>query len=539
MSVLVVERLAIAVGALAAIVLDIVAVYRYRIDSDEPQHLHVVWGWTHGLVQYRDIFDNHMPLFQALCAPLLRIVGERPDAVIAMRLAMLPLYGTAVALTYQIAMSCYSRRAAIWGTVVAALVPGFSLWSTEFRTDDLWMVFWLLAVAILVAAPPTLPRIAAGGFALGLAAAVSAKSSLLLLSIAAGALAVRQLTLRNAACFVGAFLIPPAAIAAYFAAHGAWQPFVYGVFSHNILSRPKVWRLVVFPGLVAAIGYVGRRVADSPRRMFLFVTTHFYAAAMYCLWPLVEHEHWLPYFPLAAITVVPLLRIRHVMATVLIEIILIIGVGELWRDQTKPDLAVIEQTLALTHPDETVMDLKGETVFRRRAFFYVLEPLTKYRIRMGKLRDTIVDDMLRAKTMVVVQDHYGFPHRTRKWLNRNFVSVGAVRVAGKMVRGSTFQLEVPANYAMVSEGGAFRGTLDGTAYTGPRDLAAGVHTFSPPGAYAILWSRAAEMGFTPFGPPPRKPSRRSRVIGHGRWHAKNSLRRSVSGPDRVVGRCGH
>ena len=37
--------------------------FRFRFDSDESQHLHVIWGWTRGLLQYRDIFDNHMPCF--------------------------------------------------------------------------------------------------------------------------------------------------------------------------------------------------------------------------------------------------------------------------------------------------------------------------------------------------------------------------------------------------------------------------------------------------------------------------------------------
>ena len=31
----------------------IVNMLHYRFDSDEPQHLHVAWGWTQGLVQYR------------------------------------------------------------------------------------------------------------------------------------------------------------------------------------------------------------------------------------------------------------------------------------------------------------------------------------------------------------------------------------------------------------------------------------------------------------------------------------------------------
>lgn len=67
-------------------------VFHYRFDSDEPQHLHVVWGWTRGLRQYKDVFDNHMPLFHLVCAPVFQLVGERPDALIWMRMAMVPLF---------------------------------------------------------------------------------------------------------------------------------------------------------------------------------------------------------------------------------------------------------------------------------------------------------------------------------------------------------------------------------------------------------------------------------------------------------------
>src|SRR5689334_17458398 len=59
------RRLAAAIIA-AAMLLRALYAFRYRVDSDEPQHLHVAWAWAHGLVQYRDVFDNHMPLFHLL-----------------------------------------------------------------------------------------------------------------------------------------------------------------------------------------------------------------------------------------------------------------------------------------------------------------------------------------------------------------------------------------------------------------------------------------------------------------------------------------
>src|SRR5947209_8357796 len=72
--------------------LKLVYVSNFRIDSDETQHLHVVWGWANGLLPYRDVFDNHSPLFQFLCSPLLRALGERADIVVPMRLLVVSLY---------------------------------------------------------------------------------------------------------------------------------------------------------------------------------------------------------------------------------------------------------------------------------------------------------------------------------------------------------------------------------------------------------------------------------------------------------------
>src|SRR6188768_4149657 len=79
------EKLTFVVFAALALLLRAAALFRYRFDSDEQQHLHVTWGWTAGLVQYRDLFDNHAPLFHMLTAPLLALVGERSDVLLWMR----------------------------------------------------------------------------------------------------------------------------------------------------------------------------------------------------------------------------------------------------------------------------------------------------------------------------------------------------------------------------------------------------------------------------------------------------------------------
>ena len=86
--------------------------FRYRFDSDEQQHLHVAWGWTAGLVQYRDLFDNHAPLFHLLTAPILALVGERADILLWMRVPMLVLFGDRALGDVAIARKLYDERVA-------------------------------------------------------------------------------------------------------------------------------------------------------------------------------------------------------------------------------------------------------------------------------------------------------------------------------------------------------------------------------------------------------------------------------------------
>jgi hypothetical protein len=66
---------------------------------------------------------------------------------------------------------------------------------------------------------------------------------------------------------------------------------------------------------------------------------------------------------------------------------------------------------------------------------------------------------------------------------------------------NAFHVDVPAEYAILGETGPFSGSLDGCPYDAPRFLSAGEHTIAPARQdhYAIVWSRAAAKGFSPFG----------------------------------------
>src|SRR2546423_13035778 len=96
----------------AALATRVALIFRYRFDADAPQHMHVAWGWAHGLVQYRDIFDNHMPLFHILSSPLFALGGDDARLLFAARMLMLPLFVMAIALVWFITDALFGQRTA-------------------------------------------------------------------------------------------------------------------------------------------------------------------------------------------------------------------------------------------------------------------------------------------------------------------------------------------------------------------------------------------------------------------------------------------
>jgi hypothetical protein len=257
--------------------------------------------------------------------------------------------------------------------------------------------------------------------------------------------------------------------------------------------------------LTRRIARLDGSIEERRRRLFVSLAASVYGAVLISLWPIVEAEHWLPFFPLAAAGWVPLLvserrgaSRRVLFAIVLLELFAILKASTPWRNRTLAPKATIEQAMALTSPRDSVIDLKGEIVFRRRAFYDVLERMTRSAISKGILRDTIAQDVLRTRAMVSVRDNESFPRDGRAFLARNFIRVGCVRVAGMMVNGRELRIEVPGEYSLLSDRADFRATLDGTQYEGPRFLTAGSHTVDAPRRSALIWQRAAALGFSPF-----------------------------------------
>ncbi len=536
---------------MATLFLRLLCAWHYRIDSDEPQHLHVAWGWAHGLVQYRDVFDNHAPLFHILCAPLVRMLGERPDIVLLMRLAMFPLFVVSVAAVHAIARALYSERVAAWASVLAALAPGFFLVSVEFRADDLWAALWLVAIAVLVSGRLTRRRCFVVGLLLGATLGVSLKTTLLLASLCIASLASLALTrprswsswrlhgARVGAGFLG-LVVVPATIVAAFAWRGALEPLLYGTISHNTLSGLGLWhkepgRIMLLPLSVVPLwvsaSWLARGAATpalAARRVLVFLSSTVFFVLLLGAWPLITREDAIPVSPLVALFATPVvlslstygarlprggvLRRWSLAAPLLataIEIGMLLPAATPLDDNASAFTEFVASVLRLTGPGDYVMDLKGETVFRRRPYYYVLEHITKSRLARGLLPDSIPEDLVATRTPVVVGDRTGFPPRGRTFMRENYLPVGSLRVLGRMLQRHDansetigFSVVVPARYTIVAEHGMVRGALDGIRFEGPRFLAAGIHEFRPDaetGRFACVWATAVEHGLSPFG----------------------------------------
>ena len=526
-------------------------VFHHRVNLDETEHLHVAWGWAHGLLPYRDIFDNHAPVFSVLMAPLIGALGERPDIVLFARWAMLPLVGLTLAMTWLVGRRLYSASVALWAVAIAAVIPDFLLASVEYRADQLWAACWLATLAVLLSDRLTRTRSFAAGVLLGLTFAVSLKTSLLVISLATAATAaavmlkqrgvrlrVRWIVGRAALAALGVVLVP-GWVMIYFAARGLWAPFLYNTVGHNLVSGLGLWhkapfRVLLIPASAPLMWIIARQIVDrapdfgtGARRAVLFLTAAGYIVTLQGFWPLITREDIMPFAPMVALVATPWLPgflatwiadandraqlargLRNAAVLVVVaEMTWVLAAEPVWRDELEPEVGFVREVLRLTHTGEPVMDMRGEAVFRLRPFYYALESITLERIKLGLLRDGIAERLVATRTPAAVLDNYELPEPSRSFLNANYLPVGPLRVAGEFLGAADsadarrFEIRVPQRYAMVCEGGPATGLLDGMAYRGPRDLAAGWHSYqagSSEGRTAVIWAGAVARGASPF-----------------------------------------
>ncbi|MDQ6625999.1 MAG: hypothetical protein M3Y69_07665, partial [Verrucomicrobiota bacterium] len=235
------------------------------------------------------------------------------------------------------------------------------------------------------------------------------------------------------------------------------------------------------------------------RRSFLFYVCGFYMPALWTFWPLITRQDYLPWHPLAFIFYAAALvaltqrgparafsRSRFLLPPLVVcaELAAILVVHPFWIDGAKKEAELLQTTLAVSDPGDFIIDEKGETVFRQRAFGPTWEPCVMERIRRGLLVDDAAERCGQTRCCVAVLGK-DISQRASAFITQNYLPITSqLRVVGAWLQRSTadehrfeFATAIPASYEVVGPDGVADGVLDGVPCHGPRFLSPGLHTF--------------------------------------------------------------
>jgi hypothetical protein len=528
------------------IVSRVVLAWHQTIGSDEPQHAHVAWAWVHGLVQYRDIFDNHTPLFHLVSAPLVALIGERADILALLRCSSICFNLITLFLVQRVCTSLFSAQAGRLAVIGLAFFPPFYIDGAEFRTDVLWTTLWLAWIALVTSKMQLDKRCFWGGLLLAACFAVSLKSVLLLLTVVVAFVAALALSgrfrsplrkmeplavFKGTVLALGGFSILAAILLCLFIALGAGPAMYRCVIQHNLggdnvdfLYRlikgsrdPRFWFFL--PALYFVLFALGRQSGSEHRFRVAFVVLFvgIYPLLLLGGWPVVTRQDFLPYYPLLFVCLSPLVvslwkylprPIASSRLGLICFAILFLGeagwnVNILHRKRSPDPISAdrIGEVLRLTKPGETVLDPKGDVVLRPRPIYDVLELFTMAQYRGHILADQIPEQLVAHHTMVAVRsDRY--PERTRRFLQENFIWSGRLLIAGFEIpenagRPFQFHLSLGGTYVFLSNGHLLSGKLNGVSIPGKAEMQPGFFEFVPDTAdwpVTIQWERAYQLG---------------------------------------------
>jgi hypothetical protein len=325
--------------------------------------------------------------------------------------------------------------------------------------------------------------------------------------------------LRPVAAPAAAFFIVPSILAAFFYRQGAWRPMLYCVFEFNLLATRllahPVRRVVLSLACLSLMILLAARIGERMQRQrflvaFLVVT---FVLTTQSFWPILSQRDYLAVMPLLAMFLVSYASGRgaiSVLAPAALTLVFLISLFRYtngFRDRAGEQIAAMREVLALSRPGDCVMDLKGETIYRPRPFYYALETIARTAISRQLIADTIPEAVIAGRCHLAGADALFFPPRARAFLTNHFLDLGALRASGQWIRrDGSFSVAVPGRYVIAGRNGLVRGVLDGSPVGGAVSLDAGNHRFIRATAgerVACFWAEAFERGYSPFPRPGR------------------------------------
>lgn len=500
----------------------------YPLNSDEPQHAHVAWSIAQGAMPYRDVFDNHGPLFSAMYSTLLAVLGERPDILWCLRLAVMPWYVLVLAATWFIARRLYSRGVADATAILVGLFPIVFIKLGEFRTDDLWAALWLSGTAIAVFAQGRPWHWLSSGLMFGAALSVSQKTlplAAIAISAATAIWAVpwwanrRVASTHAIALIVGAFVVPGAFVL-WLVSHHDTAPAWYDIVAYNLAptgDSGHPWHLfgylLLAIGILAATAWRVRR-ADATDRWRAFLGAHalLFMLMIWFAWPLPTEQDFLPVIPMAVLSLVGLVDRTGVVSSkgglalvsivAMAELSLVIKHAPPWRDALASVQSQLRVVLACTTPADTLMDAKSGSIFRRRPYSPVIESLARQRFESGRMPDDIAASLVANHTMTAIDGRY--PQAAQAFIEQNYrPGTAGVRMAGLPLVSSAgrqrFDLALAGDYIVTDGRRQLSVSIDGQPLDTSWSLGAGPHMLgtTTDRPLMLIWNQAWECGWRP------------------------------------------
>ena len=437
------------------------AVFQLQANSDEAQHLHMIYGLLGGELPYRDRFDNHTPLLYLIFLPLAAVAGETPQIVLLARIAQFPISLAMLGLIYLIGRRFADREVALW-TVATTLAWGdWSLKSIEFRPDVLWSCFWFLTILILATRSEELSvkRFFFAGVTLGAALCASIKTTFLVPALALGWIAAwflcadlrrtfqfQQVAWR-ALAVAGGFLVVPAALLGWLNANGVSLEVLKFCLVDANRAEFELGKALITPLLGAIVLWMAWRMSlrgAQGAAVATFLSVSAYTAALIGFSPELRKQTLLPVYPLLILFAweyaVEVVRKHHPAATRFaglavcsLALIHLVLEGRIWEDGLHDQRELLRDTLKLTRPGDFLMDRKGETIFRRRPVYLVYQHATIRAIEEGRLSDPDPEMLTKTGTAVAIGASMGLSDRMRMFIRKNYTPAGdgRLRVAGR------------------------------------------------------------------------------------------------------------
>jgi len=532
---------------LIPVILIILRIYRIlslRIDSDEPQHMHIIWSWTKKIVQYRDVFDNHTPLFHILIAPFIKMVGATPYILMAGRILMIPFFIWNLILVYLISKILFNKKITLYLTFFTGFYLNYNASFVEFRPDNLWIILWLESIYYILKSKVNFYSGLILGFIIGLNSMVSLKTiAFLLPSLVLSYFlylvrdkrpVIEKLKFWNIwdLKFLLGFITGGISIFIFllvFYKLNALSAFIYCTLLHNIvpgLYKNFLWKFIgaILSILIAL--FVSKRYENLSESFIFFMFLSFSLLAISIVYPVMERETKSVVFEMFFILIVGLIleNIYYKMSSkkfflyisggYAFFILLVMTRTNCWCENRSYE-KMYDSILKLTDDFDYVMDAKGENIFRTRPYYFAFELFTKRRIKLGLIdSNQIIADLIKKKNYVIVSKYENvFPENLRNFSNSEYINVEQyIKVAGKKIAEKLlpgerikFNIVLSGEYRVIAKGKNLEFIVDNIKIRPNQKfyLSAGTHYLvisrgKTEGSIILIISKALERGFYPF-----------------------------------------